>query len=148
MTKLFGTDGIRGVANLELTPELALRVGRASALVLGATSKGGPILIGRDPRLSGPMLEGALVAGVTSAGLDVILVGVVPTPAVAFLTKTLNCTAGIMVSASHNPLQDNGIKVFGPDGYKLSQQVEEEREELSSSDSYPRPTAGEVGQVF
>lgn len=146
MAKLFGTDGIRGVANLELTPELALRTGRATALVLGRERKG-PVLIGRDPRISGQMLEGALVAGVTSAGLDVILVGVVPTPAVAFLTKTLRCSAGIMISASHNPLQDNGIKVFGADGYKLSEQVEDEIEALIPGDSSSRPTASGVGQV-
>lgn len=148
MTKLFGTDGIRGVANLELTPELALRVGRSSALVLGQGTQKSPILIGRDPRLSGQMLEGALAAGVTSAGLDVILVGVVPTPAVAYLTKTLGCSAGIMISASHNPLQDNGIKIFGADGFKLSEIVEEQIEALIPRDDYPRPIAGGLGRVY
>ena len=147
MAKLFGTDGIRGVANSELTPELALRVGRASALVLGDESRK-PILIGRDPRLSGQMLEGALVAGVTSSGLDAIVVDVVPTPAVAFLTKVFGCSAGIMISASHNPLEDNGIKVFGSDGFKLSEEVEERIERLMSADDYPRPTGGGVGRVL
>lgn len=147
MTKLFGTDGIRGVANKELTAELALAVGRASALVLGEGTPGKSLLIGRDPRLSGQMLEGALVAGITSAGLDVILVDVVPTPAVAFLTKTLGCAGGIMISASHNPLEDNGIKVFGPQGYKLSDAQEEHIEELIYGDDYPRPIAGGLGRV-
>ncbi len=147
MLKFFGTDGIRGVANRELTAELALRVGRATALVLGREGKH-PILIGRDPRLSGQMLEGALIAGVTSSGLDVILVGVVPTPAVAYLTKELRCSAGIMISASHNPLQDNGIKVFGSDGFKLSQRLEADIEELIGEDDVPRPIGGDVGQVI
>ena len=147
MAKLFGTDGIRGVANKELTGELALQVGRASALVLGDSSPGKPLLIGRDPRLSGHMLEGALIAGITSAGLDVILVDVVPTPAVAFLTRTLGCAAGIMISASHNPLEDNGIKVFGSDGYKISDDQEEQIEKLIPSDNYARPIGGGLGKV-
>src|SRR5690606_22164177 len=107
----FGTDGVRGVANSELTPELALRIGRAAALVLGEQSKQ-PIVVGRDTRISGQMLESAVVAGVASAGLDALLVGVIPTPGVAFLTKSLGCAGGIVISASHNPLEDNGIKVF------------------------------------
>lgn len=147
MGKYFGTDGVRGVANAELTPELALRIGRASALRLKEWSGKNAVLIGRDPRLSGQMLESAVVAGVTSTGLDAILVGVVPTPAVAFLTKTLGLAGGIMISASHNPLQDNGIKVFGPDGYKLSEQEEAAIEELIVEDNVPRPTAGAVGKV-
>ncbi|WP_461364265.1 phosphoglucosamine mutase [Candidatus Darwinibacter acetoxidans] len=147
MGKFFGTDGVRGVANVELTPELALRIGRASALVLGKEDRK-PIVVGRDPRLSGQMLESAVVAGVASAGLDAVLVGVVPTPAVAFLTKALGCAGGIVISASHNPLEDNGIKVFGPDGYKLSEEVESQIEELIEADESPRPTAGAVGQVL
>jgi len=119
MGKYFGTDGVRGVANRELTPELALRIGRAAALMLSEKSKQ-PIVIGRDTRLSGQMLESAVVAGVASTGLDAILVEVVPTPGVAYLTKALGCAGGIVIYASHNPLEDNGIKVFGPDGYKLS----------------------------
>ncbi len=147
MLKFFGTDGIRGVANRELTAELALRVGRATALVLGNEGKS-PILIGRDPRLSGQMLEGALGAGIASSGLDVILVGVVPTPAVAYLTKELGCSAGIMISASHNPLQDNGIKVFGSDGFKLSEHLEGRIEELIEEDDVLRPIGGDVGKVI
>lgn len=147
MAKLFGTDGIRGVANLELTPELALRVGRATGLSLGMTDSRQPILIGRDPRVSGQMLEGALAAGICSSGLDVVLVGVVPTPAVAFLTKKLGYSAGIMISASHNPVEDNGIKIFGPDGFKLSEKMEGQIEGLIPSDDYPRLTAAAIGRV-
>ena len=146
MLKYFGTDGIRGVANRELTAELALGVGRATALVLGDEERR-PVLIGRDPRLSGQMLEGALLAGITSTGLDAILVDVVPTPAVAFLTKELGCSAGIMISASHNPLQDNGIKVFGADGFKLSEQEEAKIEAWIEDDEVPRPIGGGVGKV-
>ncbi|NMB19799.1 MAG: phosphoglucosamine mutase [Firmicutes bacterium] len=147
MLRFFGTDGIRGVANSELTCELALRVGRATALVLGNEERR-PVLIGRDPRLSGQMLEGALLAGITSTGLDAILVDVVPTPAVAFLTKELGCSAGIMISASHNPLQDNGIKVFGSDGFKLSEELEAKVEAWIEHDDVPRPIGGDVGQVI
>lgn len=147
MLKFFGTDGIRGVANSELTAELALRIGRAAALVLGNEARQ-PVLIGRDPRLSGQMLEGALVAGVTSTGLDVILVGVVPTPAVAFLTRELGCSAGIMISASHNPLQDNGIKVFGGDGFKLPEETELKIEGFIAADDVPRPIGGDVGHAI
>lgn len=146
MLRFFGTDGIRGVANRELTAELALRVGRATALALGSRGNG-TILMGRDPRLSGQMLEGALIAGVTSTGLDVMLVGVVPTPAVAFLTKELGCSAGIMISASHNPVQDNGIKVFGCDGFKLSEELEEKIEGFIDGDDVLRPIGGSVGKV-
>lgn len=146
MLKFFGTDGIRGVANRELTAELALKVGRAAGLVLG-NGRGQPILVGRDPRRSGAMLEGALVAGITSSGLDVVLAGIVPTPAVAFLTKELGCAGGIMISASHNPLEDNGIKVFGPDGFKLSEALEARIEGLMAGDDHPRPIGGGVGDV-
>lgn len=147
MGKYFGTDGVRGVANRELTPELALRIGRAAALVLGEQSTK-PIVVGRDTRLSGQMLESAVVAGVASTGLDAFLVGVIPTPGVAFLAKALDCAGGIMISASHNPLEDNGIKVFGPDGYKLSEEVEARIEELIHGDSGPRPIAAAVGKVI
>ncbi|HHY10260.1 MAG TPA: phosphoglucosamine mutase, partial [Firmicutes bacterium] len=146
MNKLFGTDGIRGVANQELTPELALRIGRAGALVLGKGSRC-RLLIGRDPRISGQMLEGALAAGIASAGVDVISVGVVPTPAVAYLTQKLDCCGGAMISASHNPLQDNGIKFFGADGHKLADSREAEIEALIPQDNHPRPTAGGVGRI-
>lgn len=146
--KYFGTDGIRGVANIDLTPELALQVGRATALVLSKEQAKNSILIGRDPRISGPMLAGALIAGITSTGLDVIDVGVVPTPAVAFLTKTLGCSAGIMISASHNPVQDNGLKVFAADGYKLSEQTEAEIEALLMKDEQKRPIGPKIGRLY
>ncbi len=148
MTKLFGTDGVRGVANRDLTPELALRIGRAAALLLSEKNGPGPVLIGRDPRLSGQMLEGALVAGIASTGLDVILAGVIPTPAVAFLARRFECCGGIMISASHNPLEDNGIKVFGGDGYKLNDEEEGRIESLVAADDYPRPIGGAVGRVI
>lgn len=147
MGKFFGTDGVRGEANVDITPELALRIGRASALMLKEKESSTSILIGRDPRISGQMLESAVVAGVTSTGLDAIVVGIVPTPAVAFLTKELGLAGGIMISASHNPVQDNGIKVFGPDGYKLSEDEEAKIEALIEEDDFPRPTAGNVGKV-
>lgn len=147
MGKLFGTDGVRGIANSELTPELALRIGRAAALVLGAEERR-PIVVGRDTRLSGEMLESAVVAGITSTGLDAVLVGVVPTPGVAFLTKALGCAAGVVISASHNPLEDNGIKVFGPDGFKLSEEMEDRIEALVAEDNGVRPTGEGVGRVI
>lgn len=114
MGKMFGTDGIRGIANKELTPELAFRIGRIIAFLLGErSSQVRPfILLGRDTRISGSMLEGALVAGITSTGVDVHLLGVAPTPAVAFLTGEMEAAGGIMISASHNPMEDNGIKFF------------------------------------
>ncbi len=146
MGKYFGTDGVRGIANSELTPELALRIGRAAALVLREQAPK-PIVIGRDTRLSGQMLESAVVAGVTSTGLDAFIVGVIPTPGVAYLTKALDCAGGIVISASHNPLEDNGIKVFGPDGYKLSEEEEARIEELIEQDAGPRPIAEAVGRV-
>ena len=126
MTRLFGTDGVRGVANVDLTPDLVLALGRAAGQVLG--SHGEEVVIGRDTRLSGPMLEGALMAGLSSAGATVRLAGVVPTPAVAFLTVEDGAAAGAMISASHNPVPDNGIKFFSADGVKLSEGVEDEIE--------------------
>ena len=122
---LFGTDGIRGVANADLTPELALAVGRAVAAVLGGAADGRPaIVVGRDTRISGPMLEAALVAGVVSCGSDVLAAGIIPTPGVAMAVREAGAAAGVMISASHNPIGDNGIKVFGPDGFKLPDAVE------------------------
>lgn len=123
MSRLFGTDGVRGVANRDLTPDLALSLGRAAAGVLAPG--GGSVVVGRDTRLSGPMLEGALVAGLTSAGARVLLAGVVPSPAVAFLTMEERAAAGAVISASHNPVADNGIKFFTGDGMKLSADVED-----------------------
>lgn len=128
--KLFGTDGIRGKANAEpMTAETALRVGMAAGLHFRRGRHRHRVLIGKDTRLSGYMLEAALTAGFISMGMDVIIVGPMPTPAVAILTRSMRCDLGVMLSASHNPFQDNGIKLFGPDGYKLSDEVEEQIEE-------------------
>ncbi|NLJ81463.1 MAG: phosphoglucosamine mutase [Firmicutes bacterium] len=148
MGKLFGTDGIRGIANRELTPELLLKIGRASALVLNKNNSRDRILIGRDPRLSGDLLEAALIAGITSVGVDVLKVGIVPTPAVAYLTKKLGCSGGLMISASHNPLRDNGIKLFDGAGFKLSDRCEDRIEKLAFKRKFPQPTAAGVGRVF
>ena len=129
--KLFGTDGIRGKANhYPLTPEMAARIGRAVGRFFNRSGKQVPITLGRDTRISGPMLEAAVAAGICAAGTDVLLAGMIPTPAVAFLTRTTGSAAGIMISASHNPYDDNGIKLFGPEGYKLSERQEREIEAL------------------
>ena len=155
--KLFGTDGIRGVANLEpVTVETALKLGRAAAHVF--TQKGAPrisqsarptIVIGKDTRLSGYMLENALAAGVMSLGANVLFIGPLPTPGVAYITRSLRADAGIVLSASHNPYEDNGIKFFRHDGYKLDDAVERRIEHLVFSGEIEsvRPTAGEVGQA-
>jgi phosphoglucosamine mutase len=132
--KYFGTDGIRGRANGVITPDLALRVGQATGLVFRRGEHRNRVVIGKDTRLSGYMIETALVAGFTSVGLDVLLLGPMPTPAVAMLTRSMRADVGVMISASHNPYDDNGIKLFGPDGYKLSDEVEEEIEHLVDSD--------------
>jgi len=126
----FGTDGIRGTANRVITPELALKVGQAAGLVFQNGDHRHRVLIGKDTRLSGYMIENALVAGFTSVGMDVLLTGPIPTPAVGMLTRSMRADLGVMISASHNPYEDNGIKLFGPDGYKLSDQVELEIEQL------------------
>lgn len=150
MGKYFGTDGVRGVANTELTPELAFKLGRYGGYVLTKTSSDKPkVLIGRDTRISGHMLEGALVAGLLSIGAEVMRLGVISTPGVAYLTKALSAHAGVMISASHNPVADNGIKFFGPDGFKLLDHQEEEIEKLleAAEDELPRPTGADVGQV-
>lgn len=140
---LFGTDGVRGVANEGLTPEIALALGRAFGARLGAGSR---VLVGRDTRLSGPMLEGALAAGLTSAGASVVLGGVLPTPAVAELVVETGASAGVVISASHNPFPDNGIKLFGADGFKLPDADEAAIEREMESDG-PRPVAGDIGRV-
>ncbi|HET9029056.1 MAG TPA: phosphoglucosamine mutase [Candidatus Aquilonibacter sp.] len=146
MSRLFGTDGVRGVANTELTPELAFRIGRAGATVLAHSSdRHRPVIVGRDTRLSGTMLEAAMVAGITSVGRDVVSIGVVPTPAVARVTVAETAAAGVMISASHNPIADNGIKFFGPDGFKLSDEAENEIESLVNSETLPRPTGADIG---
>ncbi len=132
--KFFGTDGIRGRANSHITPELALKVGQAAGIVFQRGDHRHRVVIGKDTRLSGYMIETALVAGFTSVGMDVLLLGPVPTPAVAMLTRSMRSDIGVMISASHNLFEDNGIKLFGPDGYKLSDEVEEEIEDLLASD--------------
>src|SRR5215475_9992201 len=132
--KYFGTDGIRGRANGTITPELALKVGQAAGLAFQNGEHRHRVLIGKDTRLSGYMIETALVAGFTSVGMDVLLTGPIPTPAVAMLTRSMRADLGVMISASHNPYDDNGIKLFGPDGYKLSDEVETRIEQLIGSD--------------
>jgi phosphoglucosamine mutase len=132
--RYFGTDGIRGRANGEITPELALRVGQAAGLTFKHGEHRHRVLIGKDTRLSGYMIETALVAGFTSVGMDVLLTGPIPTPAVAMLTRSMRADLGVMISASHNPFADNGIKLFGPDGYKLRDEIESAIEELVDSD--------------
>lgn len=158
--KLFGTDGVRGVANVEpVTAETALKLGRAAAHWFkskgNARSEGGKgsgrhrIIIGKDTRLSGYMLENAMVAGITSMGVDVLLVGPLPAPGVAYMTRSLRCDAGIMLTASHNPYEDNGIKFFRHDGYKLDDRVEQEIEGIVFSGRIDRirPTATEIGKA-
>jgi len=140
--RLFGTDGIRGVANKDLTPDLVLALGRAAGTIAAG---GAPVVVGRDTRLSGPMLEAALVAGLCSAGVEVRTAGIVPTPAVAFLTVDEKAGCGAVVSASHNPVPDNGIKFFSDSGFKLEEAVERAIEEAMASSSEPLPVAGDIG---
>ena len=150
MGKYFGTDGVRGVANSELTPEFAFKLGRVGGYVLTKDAKERPkVLIGRDTRISGEMLEGALVAGLLSIGAEVMRLGVISTPGVAYLTRVMNAQAGVMISASHNPVADNGIKFFGPDGFKLTDDQEAEIESLidAEEDTLPRPIGGDIGSV-
>ncbi|MGC6426974.1 MAG: phosphoglucosamine mutase [Akkermansiaceae bacterium] len=149
MSELFGTDGIRGVANeYPITPEVALRIGRAVARVLEAhDAKRHKVVIGKDTRVSGYMLETALTSGLVSEGARVLLTGPVPTPAVAHLTKSMACDAGIMLTASHNPFADNGIKIFGPDGYKLNDVLEEEVEKIILGEQ-PHPRELRLGKAF
>lgn len=156
--KLFGTDGIRGVANIEpVTAETALKLGRAAAHVF--TSLGGPghqpgsrrkVVLGKDTRLSGYMLENAMVAGLTSLGVDVLIIGPLPTPGVAYITRSLRADAGIVLSASHNPYEDNGIKFFRHDGYKLDDEIEARIEGLVFSGEIEniRPTATKIGKAY
>jgi phosphoglucosamine mutase len=143
MGNLFGTDGVRGVANRDLTPDLALALGRAAAHVLAP--KGGQIVVGRDTRISGPMLEGGLVAGLCSAGANVRLAGVIPSPAVAFLTIDEKAAGGAVISASHNPVDDNGIKFFSDEGLKLSGVIEDKIEELMTLPPTDLPVGTGVG---
>lgn len=150
LPSIFGTDGVRGVANRELTPELALKLGLAGGRYLldkQINPGRGKVFIGRDTRLSGDMLESALVAGLTAAGLDVHLGGILPTPAVAYLTRTEDFSGGIMISASHNPIADNGIKFFNADGNKLTDKEEDQIETyLENGEKYVRPEGEEVGK--
>src|SRR5216684_2012340 len=132
--RYFGTDGIRGRANRVITPELALKVGQAAGLIFKNGDHRHRVLIGKDTRLSGYMIETALVAGFTSVGMDVLLTGPIPTPAVGMLARSMRADLGVMISASHNPFDDNGIKLFGPDGYKLSDEMESKIEDLVDSD--------------
>lgn len=150
MAELFGTDGIRGVANeYPITPEVALRIGRAVARVLKAQIPGRhKVVIGKDTRVSGYMLETALTSGLVSEGARVLLTGPVPTPAVAHLTQSMACDAGIMLTASHNPYQDNGIKIFGPDGFKLNDELEEQIEAIILDQSPPEVKDVRLGKAF
>jgi phosphoglucosamine mutase len=151
MRKLFGTDGIRGVANLEpMTSEMAMQLGRAAAHLFMRRAGRHQIVIGKDTRISGYMLESALTAGICSMGVDVLLVGPMPTPAIAFLTRSLRADAGVVISASHNAYQDNGIKFFSNDGFKLPDEMEARIEDLivSNEISHLRPTADLIGKAF
>jgi len=148
MGKMFGTDGVRGVANSKLSPELAFKLGRAGAHVLARDSAINHMVIGKDTRISGDMLEAALVAGICSAGIDVIKLGVMPTPAIAYLTRDLKAAGGVVISASHNPVEDNGIKFFSASGYKLPDEIEADIEALVEEEcvNIPYPTGGDVGR--
>ncbi len=151
MGRLFGTDGVRGVANSELTAELAFKLGQAGAKVLTKNTDGAPkIIIGKDTRISGDMLEASLIAGFCSTGAVVYRAGVVPTPAIAYLIKKYKMDAGVVISASHNPMEYNGIKFFSNEGYKLSDAIENEIEEyiLDGKEIGELPIAGEVGHVY
>lgn len=149
MARLFGTDGVRGKANKELTPELAFRLGKAGAYVLGKNSSKAKIIIGKDTRISGDMLEAALAAGICSMGVDVLKVGVLPTPGIAYLTRISGADAGVVISASHNPFEDNGIKFFSSGGFKLPDEIEDEIERhIELADSLDRPTGSQIGRII
>mgnify|MGYP000362609769 CR=1 FL=1 len=148
MGRLFGTDGVRGIANSELTCELAFKLGQAGAYVLASQVHRPSILVGRDTRISGDMLEAALVAGICSVGARAMVLGVVPTPAIAYLTRYYNADAGVMISASHNPVEYNGIKFFDGRGYKLPDALEDRIESiiLDGSETIALPTGIELGR--
>ncbi|MAU83533.1 phosphoglucosamine mutase [Gordonia sp. Z-3] len=151
MARLFGTDGVRGLANDELTPELALRLASAAAVVFehqSTTDVRPRAVVGRDPRASGEMLEAAVCAGLAATGVDAIRVGVVPTPAVAFLTADYGADFGVMISASHNPMPDNGIKFFSGGGHKLADAVEDRIEAAMADDEFARPIGAAVGRII
>src|SRR3712207_2150381 len=151
MGRLFGTDGVRGLANADLSPQLALSIAEAAAHVLAERDRSHPppAVVGRDPRASGEMLEAAVVAGLTSAGADVLRAGVLPTPALAFLTGQEDADLGVMISASHNPMPDNGIKLFSRGGHKLPDDVEADIERVvtSQADGGHRPTGADIGRI-
>ena len=148
MSRMFGTDGVRGIANKELTAQLAYGLGRAGAYVLTEGAHKPKILVGKDTRISGDMLEAALVAGICSVGAEAIMVGVVPTPAIAHLTRKYGADAGVMISASHNPVEYNGIKFFDERGYKLSDELEDQIQQVIENDfkDVPLPIGGEIGK--
>jgi len=155
LAKLFGTDGVRGLANSELSPLLALKLGTTAAHALiertppARREHRGRVLVGRDPRISGDILESAMIAGICSQGVDAVLAGVIPTPGVAYLTRTSSAAAGAVISASHNKVEDNGIKFFGPDGFKLDDSVENAIEEqINDFERFRRPVGGDVGNIF
>lgn len=148
MAKLFGTDGVRGIANKDLTAELAFQLGRAGAYVLTKAKKHeAKILVGMDTRISGDMLEAALISGICSVGAHAVVADIIPTPSVAYLVRKYNLDAGVVISASHNPVEDNGIKFFNSDGYKLSDSLEQEIENiiLNHMDTLPSPTGVKIG---
>ncbi|WP_063051495.1 phosphoglucosamine mutase [Nocardia arthritidis] len=147
MGRLFGTDGVRGLANESLSPELALRVSGAAAQILSRGKTRALAVVGRDPRASGEMLEAAVTAGLTAAGVDVLAVGVLPTPAVAYLTGLYDACLGVMISASHNPMPDNGIKIFAAGGHKLDDAIEDRIEALMAAHTPFRPTGAGIGRV-
>ncbi|WP_069650824.1 phosphoglucosamine mutase [Caloranaerobacter ferrireducens] len=149
MGRLFGTDGVRGIANKELTPELAFKLGRAGAYILTKGKKDAKIVVGMDTRISGDMLEAALISGICSVGVDVLSVGIIPTPGVAYLTRAYNADAGVVISASHNPVEYNGIKFFNSKGYKLNDEIERNIEEiiLDNIEIPINPTGENIGRV-
>jgi phosphoglucosamine mutase len=149
MARLFGTDGVRGVANRDLTAELAVALGSAAArrLARSGGARRQVAVVGRDPRASGEMLEAAVIAGLTSEGVDALRVGILPTPAVAYLTSAYDADFGVMISASHNPMPDNGIKIFGPGGHKLDDAAEDRIAELVASGPGERPVGAGIGRV-
>jgi phosphoglucosamine mutase len=149
MGRLFGTDGVRGVANRDLTAELAVALGSAAARRLASSGPAGRrvAVVGRDPRASGEMLEAAVIAGLTSEGVDALRVGILPTPAISYLTNAYDADFGVMISASHNPMPDNGIKIFGPGGHKLDDATEDRIEDLVASGPGERPIGAGIGRV-
>ena len=148
MSRMFGTDGVRGIANDELTPELAFNLGRAGAYVLAEGSHRPKILVGMDTRISKDMLEAALVSGILSVGAEAVCVGVIPTPAIAYLTRKYKLDAGVVISASHNPVEYNGIKFFNSQGYKLPDELEDKIQSIieSGCEQIFSPTAGNLGR--